>query len=550
MKNKRLLLLVVIVSVIGLALVLIINNVGAESNAPQVEFRSSDWETKFLLDNKDPQGLYVFRELMIADGSFTAFNEYSDYQLLDSISAIDSSVMMYIGQNFTLTDPEIDLVLKSVYQGNEFFLSSEEVPTYLFDRIFEEPALQFIPKVRAPFKIKGKTYDMYSVYEQDTLTNLWMVFQRKQLSISRVKALTTIHNRAAFIEIPYGEGEIFLHLNPTVFMNYQLLRSEGQSYLKHVFSELKKPHVQWLTFAKFKPIPYKDSSGETPPNVDLLKELSKNPAFRWGFVFAVFGWILYLLFRSKRRHPIIPAVETYKNSGYSYVDTLAGIFYSKNHSTKILKIMRQNFHRAVWEHFYIDLSETENKKLAIELSKKSNVPVQDIEALYAALWTKGKVNDDFLVKVYNKQRSFYFQSGIWDENKKQKSMASTHRVYYKKAWSIGTILGGVYLILQGFYLLTLSIGVGVLFWPIGIITCVLGTRMLNTPAFEINEKHFKINGLIKKKTIIFNENISFIERKDNVLVIHQKDGKSFIVNTTLLTINNKIIEAIQNRYKN
>lgn len=550
MKNNRWIVLVVIVAVMGIALVLFINS-GAKSNdQPKVEFRSSDWKTQYLLNNKDPQGLYVLRELIIADGSFTQFNEYSNYKLLDSIVKLDSSMLMYVGQNFTLTDSEIDLVLKSVYKGNDFFLSSEDIPSYLFDRIFEEPGLQFIPIVKAPFKINGKSYDMYDVYENDTLTNLWTVFQKNQLTINRVNILTTIYEKPEFISIPYGTGQIFLHLNPLIFMNYQLLREEGSSYLEQVLSSLDQPHIQWLTFARFKPIAYDASDGETPPNANLLKELSKNPAFRWGFIFAVFGWILYLLFRSKRRHPIIPAIEDHKNSGYSYVDTLAGIFYNKSHSAKILKIMKQNFYRAVLEHFYIDLANHENQGIVASLSKKSNVPGDEIEELLRCLKITSSVSDTFLVKTYNLQRSFYFKSGIWGNTEKQKQENEAVRIYRKKGWGIGTILLGIYLILQGFYLLTVSFGGGVLLWPIGIVICVLGTRMLSLPAFEFRSDSIVIYHLIWKKRTILKENIKFIERNGNYLTIHLNNSKKLTFNFALLELNNTSIRSIQNRYKN
>ena len=550
MKNKRFILLIVIVLVAGLALVFYINSSTSNKKQTKVEYLSSDWEEQFLLDNKDPRGLYVFRELMIADGGFNQFNEYSNYKLLDSIVQLDSSLLMYIGENFTLTDSEIDLVLKSVYEGNDFFLSSQEIPTYLFSRIFEEPSLQFIPKVKASFLINGKSYDMYNVYENDTLTNLWYVFQEKQFNIEKVNILTTLHERPEYISIPYGEGKIFLHLNPLVFMNYQLLREEGSTYLEQVLSTLKKPHIQWLTFAKFKPVPYDDSMTQTPPNASLLKELSKNPAFRWGFVFAVFGWILYLVFRSKRKRPIIPAIEDHKNTGFSYVDTLAGIFYNKNHSNKILKIMRQNFYEAVLEHFYIDLNNHENQDVVAALSKKSNVPVREIEELLRVLKVSTKVSDTFLVRTYNLQRSFYFKSGIWNQDDAHKLSLEGDKIYRKKGWGVGLILLGIYFILQGFYLLTISIGVGVLFWPIGIAISIFGTRMLNLPALELRSESIVVYYLLKKKTTILNEKIKFIERNGDFLSIHLKNGKKVTLNSSLLELDNTNIKSIQKRYKN
>ena len=550
MKKGRILLLVIIVVFIGLGFVFYINLKTDKKPVQKVDFRSSNWEKSFLLDNKNPRGLYIFRTLTIAEGSFTQFNEYSNYNLLDSIVALDSSMLMYIGENFTLTDKEVDLVLKSIYQGNHFFLSSEEIPEYLYNRIFEQPTLQFIPKTKATFTIHKKQYEMYNIYENDTLTGLWHVFQDKQLTIDEVSVLSTLHKRATFISIPYGKGKIFLHLNPSVFMNYQLLREDGAHYLREVLTCLDQPHIQWLTFAKYKSVGYSDSDGENPASMDLLKELSKNPAFRWGFIFAVFGWLLYLVFRSKRKHPVIPVVEDHKNTGFSYVDTLAGIFYDKNHSNKILKIMLQNFNQAVLEHFYVDLNNKDNKAAILSLSKKSNVPTEEIETLVKRLKATTMVSDAFLIETYNAQRSFYFKSGIWGKEEKQMQENESIRIYRKKSWGIGTILLGVYFLLQGFYLLTVSFGAGVLFWPLGVAVCVLGTRMLNSPALELQPKAIVIHHLMRKKTKILKENIKFIERNNTALIVHKKNTKKFILNIALLGLNEERINAIQKRYKN
>ena len=46
-------------------------------------YSSNKWDVDVKLGNKDPYGLYVFEELLIADGGFTQFNDYTDYTLLD-----------------------------------------------------------------------------------------------------------------------------------------------------------------------------------------------------------------------------------------------------------------------------------------------------------------------------------------------------------------------------------------------------------------------------------------------------------------------------------
>ena len=552
MNNKRMLYLIFAVVLVGALFVVFINlSPGSTPKSEQrsVSYSSSNWKVDLSLDNKNPYGLFAFRELAIADGRFTEFNAYSNYKLLDSITKLDSSMFMFIGLEFMFTDEEVDLLLKSVDYGSDFFLSTEKIPPYLLDKLFDKNPMTFIPKIKAPHKINGKEYNMYYFYENDTLTEIWDLFQNKHIGADS-KVWSTLFERPNYIEIPYGLGKVFLHLNPVVFTNVQVLKKEGKSYLKEVLSTLDQPHIQWLSFAQYEPYKYDPEDDEFEKDHSLLSELFKHPAFRWGFILAVFGLMLYLLFRSKRRRPIIPAVEDNKNSGFGYVDTLAGIYYNKNHGDKMLKIMRRNFFSAVYDHFYIDLAKREDKKPLIALSKKSNVPLEEIEQLLKFLEVSTKVSDTFLSNTYKVQRSFYFRSGIWNEELKQRLLLGPVLLYRYKSQALGTIAFGVFLILLGFIFLSLSLGAGVLFWPLGIGAIAVGSKMLNTPAITLNSDHLEIYPLIGRKTVILHENIKFIEEKGPNLIIYFKNGGKNILNQSQLDKkNSKALDKLKTQFQ-
>ncbi|WP_417264872.1 hypothetical protein [Brumimicrobium sp.] len=553
MNRNRMLYLIFAVVLVGALLVVFLNAGSKSTPSTQQQhkkaFTSSNWKVDLALEDKNPYGLYAFRELAVADGRFTVFNDYSSYQLLDSITRLDSSIMMYIGLEFMLTDEETDLLLQGIEYGSSFFLSSEKLPPYLLEKLFDENPLTFIPKKKAPHKINDQLYNMYYYYENDTLTEIWDMFHKHELD-AHTQIHSTIFGRPNFIEIPYGLGKIYLHLNPLVFTNVQVLKKEGKAYLKEVFSKIDQPHIQWLSFAKYEPIEYDPSSGEFEEDHSLLSELFKHPAFRWGFILAVFGLLLYLLFRSKRRRPIIPAKEDNKNTGFSYVDTLAGIYFNKNHGDKMLKIMRRNFYSAVYEHFYIDLAKREDHKALISLSKKSNVPLEEIDQLLKFLEATTKVSDIYLGNTYKVQREFYFKSGIWNKEVRNKLASGPVTLYRQKSQAIGTIFLGAFIILLGFIFLSLSLGVGVLFWPIGIVAIAIGTRMLNTPALVLNRDLIEINPLWRRKSLILHENIKFIEENRQNLIIYLKNGEQSTLNISSLdTKNKKALDNLIKRFK-
>ena len=499
-----------------------------DSNNNEPPYSSSKWDVDVQLGNKDPYGLYVFEELLIAHGKFTQFNDYTDYQLLDSISNVDSSLYMYVGLDFTLTHAEIDKLLEGIAKGNQLFLSVENQSKYLYDELFDE-GLMFEAKDSAVLVTNDSSYVMYYIQNQDTLTELWDLFNPYTLEIE-----DTVHTEAfdspMYVEVQYGEGSVLLHLNPVIFTNFQMLRTEGKEYFKSFVKTLDQPHIQWLSFAKYEPFEYDDMFAEASTDNSLLSELFKYPPFKWAFIIAIFGVLLYFLFRSKRERPIIPAFGDSKNSGFAYVDTLAGIYFQGNHSAKVLKLMRRNFYDAVYKKFYIDLSKRKSNKPIIALAQKSGVSQKSIEHLLKLLETKVDISDNFVSKTYQAQRDFYFNSDIWTSDDKQLLEKQFSIIHRSSTQAIMLVISGILLILFGFILLSSTIGWGILLWPVGIAVLAIGGRMLGHPIIKMNNKVFIYQPLFGKPVHLNLSQIEDILRDGDLLKFHLRNGQTFTIN--------------------
>lgn len=553
MRNKRFIYLLGAVLLAGLLMVVFLNySPKKKVNKPvsKIQYKSSNWIDAYSLDGINPFDLFLYRELVIASDDITEFNAYTNYLLLDSITKLDSSLLMYVGNNFTFTQTEVNQLLTSVELGNDFFLSVEKTPDYLFSKLLNKQELRFIQHKKTPHLIGNHTYDMYNVYEGDTVMGFWDLFYSPSLT-PQTEIITTINGEASYVKIPYGLGNVFLHLNPRVFTNNNILRPEGKSYLKEVIATWNKPHIQWLTFAKYEPVPYEWDGEEYPEDPSLLTELFKHPAFRWGFIFSLLGLFLYFIFRSKRRRPIIPAREDTQNTGFSYVDTLSGIYFNNNRPEKVLKIMFQNFKTAVYSHFYIDLSKENPEKAILSLSQKSNIPTPEIQEILDRFNIGTSVDNDFLVKTYRLQRIFYLKSGIWDENIEHSSLSNTVSIYRKRNQYLGVLALGIILIIFGFYLLTKSVGVGVLFWPVGMLGIVIGIHALSAPLFKLTSHTIEIIPILGFKRTILLENIKFIEERNQYLVFKLKNNKEHKVQLSQIEEKDiKTIDGFIKRIKN
>lgn len=504
------------------------DTVAENPNNSEPRYSSNKWDVDVKLGNKDPYGLYVFEELLIAHGKFTQFNDYTDYRLLDSITNVDSSLYMYVGLDFTLTDKETDQLLEGIAKGNQLFLSVENQPKYLYDELYNK-GLMFEARDSAVLVTPDSSYSMYYIQNQDTLTELWDLFDPYAL-----ESVDTVHTEAfdlpMYVEIPYGEGSILLHLNPVIFTNFQMLRPAGKEYFKSFVKTLDQPHIQWLSFAKYEPIEYDDFMNEAPEDNSLLSELFKYPPFKWAFIIAIFGVLLYFLFRSKRERPIIPAFQDSKNSGFAYVDTLAGIYFQGNHSTKVLKLMRRNFYDAVYKKFYIDLSKRKSNKPIIALAQKSGVSQKAIEHLLKLLETNVDISDNFVSKTYQAQRDFYFNSGIWTSDDKKKLEQQFSIIHRSNGQALTLVFSGILLILFGFILLSSTIGWGILLWPVGIIVLAIGGRMLGHPIIKMNNKVLIYQPLFGKSVHLNLSQIEDILRDGDLLKFHLRNGKIITIN--------------------
>lgn len=539
MNRKNLIYVIASIVVVGGLLVFLLNSSGGDGdggdpNNPEPAYKSNRWEPKLSLNNRDPYGLYVFEELMTSSGKFSEFNEYTDYTLLDSLSRLDSSLYMYIGMDFTLTNQEVDRLLEGVARGNDLFLCTESIPGYLYSLLFNDYPLTFHTNPVAPHVIEKDTFDLYYIYEKDTLSEVWDLFATSKLNMQD-QQLAHSFASPVFVKVEYGDGQVLLHLNPVVFTNFQLLRKDGKEYFKHLMEHYEQPHVQWLTFARYEPIEYDIDSLESPSDNGLLSELFKHQAFRWAFIIGVFGVLLYFIFRSKRERPIIPAVSEAKNTGFSFVDTLSGIYFEGNRAPKMLKVMRKNFYTAVYRHFYIDLGHRKNQKPIESLAKKSRVEQEKIERLLKLLESNGDISNNYLSKVNKLQREFYFASGIWDDDIKQKVKNQDIIVHRSKLQSTGIITAGILLLIFGFILLSSSVGYGILLWPVGIVTLAVGARMFGLPILKIHHDGITYLALYKRaKRITFKE-IKEIHQDGDLIKIHGFDGSQVTINLNLVS---------------
>ena len=150
--------------------------------------------------------------------------EYSyDGLLLDSLDNVIKGNYIYISKRFQIDDSSLEELLWFVAEGNNAFISSD----YFSDRILDtlNVEMDFFDT-----SLEESKYDAFTIYTKDTLsyTSKRHYGATYFKDTTSVKALGKIKSskeasKTNFVTIPFKKGRFYLHSNPEVFTNYQML---------------------------------------------------------------------------------------------------------------------------------------------------------------------------------------------------------------------------------------------------------------------------------------------------------------------------------------
>jgi hypothetical protein len=523
MDRKKLTYLVLGIVAFAALLVYFLNSSGSSSSKsadgknPEPYYSSSKWSSVPKLGSKDPYGLYIFEQLLIASGKFSEFNDIYDYRLMDSILMNQDQLFMFVGHQFALTETESNELLNSVADGNELFVSANRFPSHFLNHLFNRSDLSFYAEDSVIISTEKDDYSMYFLYEKDTLGAIWKVFPSIP---SNVTVHSRINDKPNYIAYPYGKGTVYLHANVLAFQNFQLLRKQGKEYMKEVIEPLSKSNIQWLAYADYVPYEREMDEFDGGGNTSLLARIFEYKSLRWAFFIISIGFILFFLFRSKREQPVIPIYKETTNAGMSYVDTIAGLYFAENSPNRIRKILLRNFYTAIQNHFFIDLSKRISDKTLQVLSEKSKVSYSNVERLVKDLESKEKLSKQGLFSLHQRLREFYLISGIWNLFTQPK-LDKYISFYRPTGYGMGLIAYGIIAIVTAFILLANAKGYGVLFWPIGIFCVYLGARMLSKPMYQVNTASIVYIPLFGSIVDVHRNDIQEVTLEDEILRVHR-----------------------------
>jgi len=509
---------------------------------------SAAWDPEYQIESSDPRGAGFFNELLkshVDDSVYIA----KRFTQLDSLSKTDTATYLFIGKDFAITNDELDTLLTRIDSGATLFMSFDQVSENFYDRFFRENAFYWEYSNQVFVAMEDTSLAYYSMFQNDTIYDDWYTFSPDKIRDTLYEPFAFSMDEPIAFELNRGKGKVILHSMPPLFMNYQVITPNGFAHASYMLRRIPKDRpVIWLECGRWS----NDNSnaanenaedknnGNDKRNDSYLQYIMEDPSLRWAFMLAIVIFLLYALFRAKRREAVLPGVPEKRNMSLAFVETLSSIYLSRNSPYGILQVLRKNFYMAVSRHFYIDLLNTQKREEDIKrLVEKSSFDKEELQQMLAILETKpadqSRINEISLGQVYRAIRKFYIKTGISKAN--DNFIAGRGELVLNRIMWPGAIavLLGMFTLFRGMYALSAGSGYGILLVAGSFIFLYFGIRLLTVPVAKVTATNITLYRLlVGSKQIDTSKGLTYDRRKGET-VLFTEEGKQLTLQHVMLS---------------
>jgi hypothetical protein len=379
------------------------------------------WYESYRSSSNQPYGTLFMKRLLeeTRDGEFIVREKNGLNKILDDENFRKESTYVFVGESIYLSETDKKALMNFVYEGNNAFIASKEVPDFLID-IYDTECNNLIitdtnDEQTATMNFYHPNFHQKYGYKYSyRMANMdlhydWKYYNQA-LFCDSTKNLTPLGymepDAANFLRVKHGRGYVFLHSNPLVFTNYFLTQKQKLQYASAVFSHMPGQNVIWEEFAKV-PLPQMNQEGFNGP----LYYIMQQPSLKYAWWLLIATVLLYVFFAAKRTQRIIPVLEAKTNTSLEYVKLISALHYqNKNHMDMARKKMKY-FHYFIRSKYGIH-AQVFNDDLIAKLSVKSNVPVEEVRAVFKfhkliEEGSNGIIDEIRLSNFYNVIENFY-----------------------------------------------------------------------------------------------------------------------------------------------
>ena len=370
-----------------------------------------NWDQTYSIDTKNPLDLYVFNEQVTTFFNEKTFSRY-DNSFYQYISEHKDSVRNYLIIDYSAYFDMDSILLKTIKNGSNLFISAEDFDQNLIDSL----KITFTDlNYSSPLLDEDSVYLMLTTSDwrnkslkiKKSFNNYFFVdLDKKNTTILGEMQIPNEEVFPSFIRIKYGKGNIFLHNQPTVFTNYNLLKPQSSAnYVAHILSYIPKnlPTV-WM-------VRYQTKHSLNQAKRSPLSVIFKYPALRATWLIFLYGLLLYVLFNAKRRQRIVPIIKPLKNTTIEFTQSIGNLYLQEINATSITAKKIIYFLDKIRNRYYLD-TKTLDDEFVKRLHTKSG---KDIQLIKEIVYRINKFNKN---KYAEQENLIYFNQlmeNFWEE---------------------------------------------------------------------------------------------------------------------------------------
>ncbi len=366
-----------------------------------------DWTKTYSETDKIPYGTFVLYEQLpslfpdndIENINVTPFEYFDEYYNWGDSSYTISGNYIHINEYADIDDVSAQELLDFAKHGNNVFISTSYPPQKFYDSLHLETQNLYDLKGEAEFGFTNPDLKNDSITIDRGLSNIY--FTKSDSSITTVLGYQKFDSikHINFIKIEHGFGNIYLHLQPIVFTNYQLLKRDNQKYAAAALSYLPDETIYYDYHSKLG-----QDLGNSP-----LRFINSQPALRSAWLLGLMSLILFMIFNAKRKQRIVKVIKPLENTTVAFTKTIGNLYYeTKDHNNLIDKKITY-FLEYIRRVYYLD-TQLLDEKFVKNLSLKSGNPREvnkKLIDLIVYLKAKPECTEADLMNLNNSIEDFY-----------------------------------------------------------------------------------------------------------------------------------------------
>ncbi|MEX2477850.1 MAG: DUF4350 domain-containing protein [Gracilimonas sp.] len=367
-----------------------------------------DWTESFSAEDKIPYGGYLLHELLPYS--------FSEDQLLTNQSPLfeysdttnPNKNWIFINTSFSIDPFESELLLSQVEEGAEVFIAARN-----FSQTFPD-TLDLATSMNNPFLGSGFILDDDTSHVNFTNPNLQKengfpylqsttetFFSNIDSTLKVTRLGMNEQGNINFLRVQWGEGNIYLHSNPTLFTNYFVREESGADYALKALSYLPDRTTVWDEY-------YKNVRAEG----SVVRYVVSEEHLSWAWFLSLSGIVLFMIFRAKRSQRIIPVIESPSNSTIEFARTIGSLYLEKGDHKLIADKKIRFFFDYIRSNLGLDTDEIDDP-LKKDISQRSGIEETEIHALFDLIdlvSSKEKISQQELKLLTERIDQFYNQS--------------------------------------------------------------------------------------------------------------------------------------------